>query len=53
MKDIGTWETRWTNKDNMYLATMDSVKNVIAKKNKHILDEASRNQKYKGPTSAP
>lgn len=36
MKDIGVWGDRWTSNDNVYLAAMDSIKNVIAKKNKII-----------------
>lgn len=34
MKEIGVFGDRWTSKDNVYLAVMDSIKNVIAKKNK-------------------
>lgn len=51
MKEIEVWGQRWTNKDNMYLAAMNSIKNVIAKKNKSILDEIKRDQNYKGPRS--
>lgn len=51
MKDIGVLGIRWTSKNNMYLAAMDSIKNVIAKKNKAILDEISRDHNYKGSKS--
>ena len=51
MKDIGSFSVRWTGK-NMYLAAMDSIKNVMAMKNKALLQEIRRNPNYKGPKSA-
>lgn len=51
MKKYGVMVDRWTSSGNMYLAAMDSIKNVIAKKNLEIL-EKMKNKEYKGPQSA-
>lgn len=53
MQDIGVFGIRWTRRENLYLAAMDSIKNVIAKKNKAIEAEIDRNPNYKGPKTAP
>lgn len=52
MNSLGLLGDSWTSKDNSYLAVMDSIKNVIAKKNKQILDMINRDSNYKGPKSA-
>ena len=51
MKTLQVLGDSWTSKDNTYLAAMDSIKNVIAKKNKDILDQINRNTNYNGPKS--
>ena len=52
MQDLGVFGIRWTRRDNLYLAAMDSIKNVMAMKNKALLQEIRRNPNYKGPKSA-
>lgn len=52
MQKLGVWEERWTSMDDVNFTVMDSVKNVIAKKNKNIFDQISQDFNYKGPKSA-
>lgn len=52
MKDLKIYGDRWTTSDNVYLAVMDSVKNVIAKKNKDIMEKIAHDSNYNGPKSA-
>lgn len=52
MKDLEVVGDSWTSKDNTYLAAMDSIKNLMAKKNRQIADQINRDSNYKGPKSA-
>jgi hypothetical protein len=51
MRRYGVYAHKWTSKENLYLAAMDSIKNVIARKQRDIL-EKRRDPLYKGPRTA-
>lgn len=44
-------EHSWTNDDELYLTSMDSLKNVVGRR-QNELDEKAKNKDYFGPVSA-
>lgn len=44
---------RWTVKDNAYFASLDSVKMVLANKQRELNNLVTDNDTYVGPKSSP
>ena len=51
MKDLGMFGDHWTRNGNVYLAAMESLRIVVAKKNKVFQKMMDEDPSYKGPTS--
>ena len=51
IREVGMFGDHWTIYNNMYLAAMECLKIVVAKKNKIIQKLIDKDPNYKGPLS--